>query len=68
MNQKQKLFNEFHDHLMEDSKPSEYFNEIDNNSNIFSKVYPFTMLGELKKLNNLPSTILKGMYGTIPCR
>ena len=52
--QKQKLFEEFHYHLTKAPKPSEYFNEIDEKSNIFSKVYPFTMLGDLKKIEQSP--------------
>lgn len=54
MDQKQKLFDEFHQHLTNDPKPSDYFNEIDKKTNIFSKVYPFTMLGDLKKIEQSP--------------
>jgi len=54
MDEKQKLFDQFHHHLTKDPKPSEYFNEIDETTNIFSEVYPFTMLGDLKRIEQSP--------------
>ena len=38
-----KMFEEFEKHLMEDEKPSIYFNKIINNQDIFTK-YPYTLL------------------------
>ncbi len=46
MGNKQELFWEFEKHLMEDSKPSNYFNEM-LKSGLFSETYPFTLLGDL---------------------
>ncbi|WP_291636463.1 HDIG domain-containing metalloprotein [Clostridium sp.] len=41
-----KMFEEFEIHLMEDEKPSIYFNEIANNKNVFTQ-YPYTLLRSL---------------------
>ena len=41
-----KMFDEFEMHLMEDSKPSLYFNKIINNESIFTE-YPYTLLSSL---------------------
>ena len=45
---KKALFEEFTKHLLEDDIPSKYFNK-DEHKKIFSKIYPFTMLGDLVK-------------------
>ena len=50
----QKYFIEFDKQLIQNPKPSDYFNEIDRRSNLFSKIYPFTMLGDLKKIEQSP--------------
>ena len=41
-----KIFEEFEKHLMEDKKPSIYFEKVINNQDIF-KEYPFTLLSSL---------------------
>lgn len=46
MENKQESFWKFEKHLMEDSKPSNYFNEM-LKSGLFSETYPFTLLGDL---------------------
>ena len=38
-----KMFEEFEMHLMEDEKPSIYFNKIINDESIFTE-YPYTLL------------------------
>lgn len=47
MKEKMQLFEEFEKHLLEDEKPSVYFNEVVK-QDIFEKEYPFTLLGNLK--------------------
>jgi len=54
MDEMQKYFTEFDKQLIQNPKPSDYFNEIDRSSNVFSEVYPFTMLGDLKKIEQSP--------------
>lgn len=46
---KKKIFIEFEKHLIEDDKPSVYFNRLLKESDIFYKEYPFTMIGDLVK-------------------
>ena len=41
-----KIFEEFQKHLMEDKKPSMYFNKIINNPDIY-ELYPYTLLRNL---------------------
>lgn len=50
---KVKLFKEFDKVLQEYEKPSEYFND-KIKTGIFKEVYPFTMLGDLMKLEQPP--------------
>lgn len=54
MCKKEELFNEFDRQLMESSRPSIYFNELYAKSNLFIEDYPFTMLGDLKKIEQSP--------------
>ena len=49
-----KLFIEFQEHLLNDVKPSEYFND-KLATGIFSKIYPFTLLGDLIKTEQEPT-------------
>lgn len=44
------LFNEFNKHLIEDKKPSEYFN-VEVKKDYFNKTYPLTMLSDLIKID-----------------
>lgn len=44
------IFNEFNKHLIEDKKPSEYFN-VEVNKDYFNKTYPLTMLSDLIKID-----------------
>jgi len=44
-----KMYGEFEMHLMEDEKPSIYFNKIINNESIFTE-YPFTLLSSLVEI------------------
>ncbi|KYH36005.1 multifunctional CCA protein [Clostridium tepidiprofundi DSM 19306] len=46
MNKHLNIFKEFDKHLLNDEKPSKYFNEI-KKTGIFYNVYPFTFLGDL---------------------
>jgi len=47
------LFKEFEQHLLNDDKPSKYFND-KLTTGIFSKMYPFTLLGNLIKTEQEP--------------
>ena len=47
-------FEEFDKHLMEDKRPSEYFNAVLKENKLFLEVYPFTMLGDLIKVEQSP--------------
>jgi len=49
----EKIFEEFEKHLMEDEKPSIYFNEILNDESIFTE-YPFTLLSSLVATQQSP--------------
>ncbi|SKA80058.1 HDIG domain-containing protein [Caloramator quimbayensis] len=49
MNSKKEIFNEIDKHLMNDNKPSEFIKNLFENEKI-SKTYPFTMLSDLKKV------------------
>jgi len=40
------FFMNFEKHLLEDEKPSSYFNDLINN-NLFPKEYPFNMISDL---------------------
>lgn len=53
MNNIHKLFNEFEEHLLKDHKPSEYFND-KLTTGIFYETYPFTLLGDLIKIEQEP--------------
>jgi tRNA nucleotidyltransferase (CCA-adding enzyme) len=44
---------EFDYHLMQDYKPSIYFNE-ENKTDIFERIYPYTLIGDLKKVHQSP--------------
>lgn len=44
-----KIFEDFDIHLMNDEKPSKYFNKLLKDTDIFHKTFPFTMLGDLIK-------------------
>ena len=44
---------EFDFHLLMDENPSHYFNEV-NNRVVFEEKYPFTLLGDLKKVPQSP--------------
>lgn len=48
-----KMFEEFEMHLMEDEKPSTYFNKIINNESIFTQ-YPYTLLSCLVEIPQSP--------------
>ena len=48
-----KIFEEFEKHLMEDEKPSIYFNKMLDCTDIFTK-YPFTLLSVLAETNQSP--------------
>lgn len=48
-----KIFEEFESHLMEDDKPSLYFDKIINNQDIFMK-YPYTLLKCLRDTQQSP--------------
>lgn len=54
MDERHELFIEFDRHLMEDAKPSDYLNGLEQDSDVFSEVYPFTMLGDLKMVEQSP--------------
>ena len=47
-------FNEFNRHLLEDEKPSEYFNQLEAEG-LFDSEYPFTLLGACKKTEQNPT-------------
>ncbi|PAB57857.1 HD domain-containing protein [Anaeromicrobium sediminis] len=53
MNELQNIYKDFEKHLMEDEKPSDYFNRIFEEEPALSK-YPFTMLSDLKKIEQSP--------------
>ena len=44
---------EFDFHLMNDKKPSDYFNEA-NKTELFEKIYPYTLIGDLKNVPQSP--------------
>jgi uncharacterized domain HDIG len=46
-------FTEFDKHLMNDQKPSNYFNEL-LNTGIFEEEYPYTLLGDLRRIPQSP--------------
>jgi len=46
-------FNEFEAHLMNDKRPSDYFNEL-SKTGIFTEKYPYTLLGDLIKVPQSP--------------
>ncbi len=46
-------FIEFDDHLMNDKKPSNYFNEL-SKTGLFEVKYPYTLLGDLMKVPQSP--------------
>lgn len=48
-----KMFLEFDNHLMNDNKPSGFFNEPDK-AQLFNETFPFTLLGDLKKVQQSP--------------
>ncbi|MBZ9636422.1 HD domain-containing protein [Clostridium sp. FP1] len=48
-----KMFEEFEKHLMEDEKPSIYFNKIISNESIFTE-YPYTLLSSLVETEQSP--------------
>jgi putative nucleotidyltransferase with HDIG domain len=47
------LFNEIDNHLLEDSRPSEYLRSLEKKE-IFMNEYPFTMLSRLQKVDQSP--------------
>lgn len=47
------MFVEFNDHLMNDKKPSNYFNEL-SKTGVFEAKYPYTLLGDLIKVPQSP--------------
>lgn len=49
MDNKQSIFEEFDKHLMQDVKPSEYFNKLIEKDELLD-VYPFSLLKELKEV------------------
>ena len=51
---KKRLFSEFEQHLLEDKKPSEYFNQIVKSDEV-SGLYPFTLLRDLIKVPQSPT-------------
>lgn len=53
MLEKREIFDEFEVHLLEDGKPSDYFNE-KLETGIFSTKYPFTLLGDLISTGQSP--------------
>lgn len=53
MGNKHEKFTEFEEHLLNDEKPSIYFGQIAD-SRLFSDIYPFTLLGDLKKVEQSP--------------
>lgn len=53
MESHEKLFKEFENHLLEDTTPSRYFNNL-LAEDIFYEVYPFTLLGNLVKTEQEP--------------
>ncbi|MBU3189847.1 HD domain-containing protein [Clostridium bowmanii] len=48
-----KMFEQFENHLMEDEKPSTYFNKIINDESIFNE-YPYTLLSSLVDTGQSP--------------
>lgn len=48
-----KIFKEFEYHLLNDNKPSEYFNKILRDTDIFT-IYPFDMIGKLVEIEQNP--------------
>jgi len=53
MKNKHEEFTEFEEHLLNDEKPSIYFSQL-TDSRLFLDTYPFTMLGDLKKVEQSP--------------
>ena len=56
-----KMYKEFESHLMEDEKPSTYFNEIINNKDIYEE-YPYTLI---RNLVDTPQSPLHHPEGTV---
>lgn len=54
MQNKQKKFREFEEHLLNDEKPSIYFRQLAYD-NFFSNTYPFTLLSDLKYIEQSPN-------------
>lgn len=52
MDKKQELFEKIDTHLMKDTKPSDFFNRLDDD--MFVTEFPFTMLSDLKKTEQSP--------------
>lgn len=52
-NDKQQLFNEIEEHLLKDSKPSEYFNAL-LKTDLFRNEFPFTFVARLSKVDQSP--------------
>jgi hypothetical protein len=52
-------FMELEEHLLKDEKPSIYINKPENEG-LFADVYPFTMLGALKKCDPITCTPPRG--------
>ena len=48
------MFEEFNAHLLEDEKPSDYFNELSKKTGLFKESYPYTLLGELMNVPQSP--------------
>jgi tRNA nucleotidyltransferase (CCA-adding enzyme) len=61
MNGKKKIFEEIEKHLMEDKKPSLYFEELIKLP-IFAKVHPFTLISDL---TNIPQSPLHHPEGSV---
>jgi len=47
------MFKEFEYHLLQDEKPSQYFRRL-TDSRLFSEIYPFTLLGDLNRVEQQP--------------
>jgi putative nucleotidyltransferase with HDIG domain len=50
---KQEAFTQFEEHLQNDSKPSIYFRNLADSS-LFADTYPFTLLGQLRRVEQSP--------------
>lgn len=53
MDAKSTLFHEIEEHLLNDSKPSQYLSQI-NKTDTFRKEYPFSMLNRLERVEQSP--------------